>query len=69
MAEEKDRWESTDAFVATCKALHALDEAKAQLGHKHRIDMSIEDVNVFKDLLLQQGYSIQKLTTTNRKQL
>jgi hypothetical protein len=61
MLEETKRWESTDAFVATCNAFTALDEAKKQLGHKHRLDPSIEDVNTLQDLLISRGYSIQKI--------
>lgn len=59
MSEE--RWGSVDAFVATCNAFSALDEAKKELGHKHRLDASIEDINTFQDALIQQGYSIQKI--------
>lgn len=59
MSEE--RWESTEAFIATCNAFTALDEAKRQLGHKHRLDASIEDINTLQDALILQGYSIQKI--------
>ncbi len=59
MSEE--RWDCTECFVAACTALSALDEAKRELGHKHRIDMSIEDINTLQDLLKQQGFAIQKI--------
>lgn len=57
----KERWESTDVFIATCNAFSALDEGKKELGHKHRLDPSLEDINTLQDLLIMQGYSIQKI--------
>ena len=58
---ENYRWEDTDAFVAACNAFNAIDDAKKELGYRHRLDASIEDVNTLQDLLIQQGYAIQKI--------
>jgi len=55
------RWQTTDAFIATCKVLSALSSAKEELGHTNRIDFSIEDINTFQDLLIEEGYSIQRI--------
>lgn len=57
----EERWESIDAFVATCNAFTAIDEAKKELGYRHKLDASIEDINTLQDLLIQQSYSIQKI--------
>jgi len=60
MAE--NRWESTDAFVAACKAFDALDEAHSEMGnHDKMLTPSLEDINTIQDLLIEQGYAIQKL--------
>lgn len=58
---ENNRWEELEAFIAACNAFNAIDEAKKKLGYKHRLDASIEDVNTLQDLLIEQGYAIQKL--------
>lgn len=60
MAEAKDRWESTDAFIATCNAIHAINEAKKEIGESETL-ITIQDINTIQELLVQQGYSIQKI--------
>lgn len=61
MAEQIKRWESTEAFVATCKAIDALVTSIHTVYPDREVFLSIEDINTFQDLLLEEGYSIQKL--------
>lgn len=59
MSEE--RWDYTETFVATCKVITALHEANAELGRPDRCIMTIEDVNTLQDLLIEEGFAIQKI--------
>ncbi len=60
--DEKKRWESTDAFVVTCKAFEALDYAHEKMGNPdRRLNPTLEDINGLQDALIIQGYSIQKI--------
>lgn len=57
------RWDSTDAFVATCKAFNAIQEAKEEMGKETIFLCTIEDINTLQDTLIAQGYAIQKIKT------
>jgi hypothetical protein len=59
MSEE--RWDCPETFVAVCRTINAINEAKAELGHKHIIIMILEDINTLQDLLREQGFAIQKI--------
>lgn len=61
MNEEIKRWDCTDTFIATCKAITAIHEANIELDMPHRAIMTIEDVNTLQDLLKEQGFAIQKI--------
>ena len=62
LSETKEtRWEGTEAFVATCNAFNSIQEAKEQLGRETVFLCTIEDINTLQDMLLEQGYSIQKI--------
>lgn len=64
MAEDKvKRWESTEAFEVTCKAFSAIEQAKEEMGYLTPFLCTIDDINTLQDMLLEQGYSIQKIKT------
>lgn len=56
------RWDSTDAFVATCKAFDAIQKVKEATG-KEKFLYTIEDINTLQEMLIYQGYAIQKIKT------
>jgi hypothetical protein len=55
-----ERWDSTDVFVAACKAFNVINECKA-LHNQPQLGVTLVDINDFQDMLIKQGYAIKKI--------
>lgn len=55
-----DRWDSTDIFVAACKAFNVINECK-MANNQAPLCITLGDINDFQDMLIEQGYAIKKI--------